>query len=372
MRLWTHQVTRRIDNQPDPMCSASLKVFPEREHCQSTTREYLVSQGPSEFQGRVLTKIQLPIIWLNCRSGKGVIFVLALFLATRSIAQDATPQPTVASKTVRPIANKTQTEPRPAVAVDDQSVPKKDEFERVDLLTDDLKQHWKVFSSAPATPDEPVWKVIREGDEKEIILVCSGEPKGFIYTTETFSEFEMTLEWKYPKDADGNSGVLVYMQDEPRIWPTSMQVQLHQPKAGSVFPGGDAMSDHSSEAEPDLARPVDTWNEGKIVSQSGRLSVEVNGKKAGEVSGAKPSTGNIALQSEGSVVHFRRIRLRKLPVVAPEKNANASPTNDSACSEAVIAVSPGHPRWSVSERGGRPAAHRNSKATWTIHRNRRQ
>ena len=331
-----------------------------------------MSQGPSQFQGRVLKKIQLPIIRLICRTGNGVVFVLVLILATPAIAQDVAPQQTVVSTPVRPIVNKTQTERNPAVTDDEKSVPKKDEFEAVDLLTDDLTQHWKVFSSAPATPDKPVWKVIREGDEREVILICSGEPKGFLYTTETFSEFELTLEWKYPKDADGNSGVLVYTQDEPRIWPTSMQVQLHQPKAGSVFASGDAMSDHSSEAEPDLARPVDTWNEGRIVSQSGRLSVEVNGKKAGEVSGAKPSIGSIALQSEGSVVHFRRIRLRKLPVVAPEKNANAAPTNDSPCSEAVIPVSPGLPWWSVSERAGRPAVHRNSKVTRTIHRNRRQ
>lgn len=210
---------------------------------------------------------------------------------------------------------------------------KRDEHtsETIDLLTEDLSEHWRVFSSSPPMPDAPVWKVIREGsgEEQELILVCSGEPKGFLYTTESCSEFELTLEWKYPKDADGNSGVLVYTQDEPRIWPTSMQVQLHQPKAGSVFPSGDAMSDHTSEAEPDLARPVNIWNEGKIVSRGGRLSVEVNSKKAGEVSGASPASGSIALQSEGSVVHFRRIRLHKLPPVEPAQKVgpNVSATN---------------------------------------------
>jgi hypothetical protein len=341
------------------------------ERCQIARRKYLVSQGPSQFQGRVVKKIQLPMNWLNCRSGKGVACVLALVLATPSIAQEATPQPTVVSKAVGAIAKRTQTERSPAVAVDDQSVPKKEEFETVDLLTEDLTQHWKVFGSAPATPDIPVWKVVREGEDNELILICCGEPKGFLYTTETFSEFELTLEWKYPKDADGNSGVLVYTQDEPRIWPTSMQVQLHQPKAGSVFPSGDAISDQTSEAEPDLARPVNTWNDGKIVSQGGRLRVEVNGRNAGDVSGAKPSTGSIALQSEGSVVHFRRIRLRKLPVVAPEKNDNAAPKNDtgSACGESVT-LSRGVMRWSVSERVGRPALRRNPKVTSTIHRSR--
>lgn len=301
------------------------------------------------------------------------MLILILILSTPSIAQDAAPQETVVSNAVGPIAGHTPTERNPAVTVDDESEPKKDKFETVDLLTEDLTQHWKVFSSAPATPDTPVWKVIREGDDKELILICSGEPKGFLYTTKTFTEFEMTLQWKYPKDPDGNSGVLVYTQDEPRIWPTSMQVQLHQPKAGSLFPSGDATSDHSSEAEPNLARPVDVWNEGKIISQNGRLRVEVNGKKAGEVSGAKPSSGSIALQSEGSVVHFRRIRLRKLQVVAPEKNDNATPGNDTgnACSEFLIPESPGLIWWSVSERSGRAALRRNPKITSTIHRNRR-
>lgn len=330
-----------------------------------------MSQRPSQFQGRVSTKLQLPIFWLKCRPVHAV--VLALVLARTSIAQDATPQQNVVSDGARSIAKNSQTERKPVAAVDDPIVPKKDEFATVDLLTDDLTQNWKVFSSVPATQDIPIWRVIRQGDDKELILICSGEPKGFLYTTETFSEFELTLEWKYPKDPDGNSGVLVYTQDEPRIWPTSMQVQLHQPKAGSIFPSGDGMSDHSSEADADLARPVDTWNEGKIISQSGRLRVEVNGRKAGEVSGAKPSSGSIALQSEGSVVLFRRIRVRKLPVDAPEKNGNETLGSDadSGCCESWIPVPSGLLRWSVNERGGRAAARRNSKVTPTFQRNRR-
>lgn len=332
-----------------------------------------MSQRPSQFHGRVSKQFQLQVLWLKCRTVHGVVLILALILARTSIAQDATPQQSADAKGAQPNATNTQTERKPAAPVDDKIITKQDEFTTVDLLTDDLTQHWKVFSSVPETKEMPTWKVIREGDDKELILICSGEPKGFLYTTEMFSEFELTLEWKYPKDPDGNSGVLVYTQDEPRIWPTSMQVQLHQPKAGSIFPSGDGMSDHSSEADPELARPVDTWNEVKIVSQGGRLRVEVNGRKAGEVSGAKPSTGSIAFQSEGSVVHFRRIRLRKLQVVAPEETDNEVPVNDtdSGCCESVIPVSPGLQRRSLNERGGRAAVRRNSKAILTIQRNRR-
>jgi hypothetical protein len=243
--------------------------------------------------------------------------LLQIASSETTLAQQAATNVEQAAKVAE---DKKQVAAQGAVATDEHNA------ETIDLLTEDLTKHWRVFNSSPPMPDAPVWKVIREGsgDEQELILVCSGEPKGFLYTTESCSEFELTLEWKYPSDADGNSGVLVYAQDEPRIWPTSMQIQLHQPKAGSVFPSGDAISDPTSEVELDLARPVDVWNEGKIVSRGGRLSVEVNSKKGGEVSGAKPCSGSIALQSEGSVVHFRRIRLRKLPPTAPVEKIEPS------------------------------------------------
>ena len=325
-------------------------------------------QAPSQFQGRVLNMKQQPIVWHNWQSGQGVVFLLTLIVATASIVQDASAQETLVS----PSSKRTLTDETPAVSIDNQ-IAVKEESETINLLTDDLTQHWKTFSSSPELPDAPVWKVVREGDDKELILICSGQPKGFLYTTESWAEFELTLEWKYPKDADGNSGVLVYTQEEPRIWPTSMQVQLHQPKAGDVFPSGDAMSDDSGETGLNLARPVDTWNEGKIVSRSGRLSIEVNGKKAGEVSGAKPSSGHISLQSEGSVVHFRRLRLRKLPVTDPEMNSSLEPANnaDRSCFQPLSAGSLGSWQWYYSERGGRTSIRRTSKVSVTTTRHRR-
>jgi hypothetical protein len=95
-----------------------------------------------------------------------------------------------------------------------------------------------------------------------------------------------------------------------------MQVQLHQPKAGSVIPSGDARSDGTTD-KTDLARPINCWNECRIISRGGKLTVEINGTSAGETTGITPSSGRIALQSEGSEVHFRRIRIRTVaPTVA--------------------------------------------------------
>ena len=185
---------------------------------------------------------------------------------------------------------------------------KEDDFE--DLITPELGTFWKCYSSDNKSGLSDVWKVLTSESGQPPVLVCSGQPKGFLFTAETYSDFELTLDWKFPTDANGNSGVLVYLQDEPRIWPTSMQIQFHQPKAGSVFPSGDAKSANTSES--DLAGPFNSWNSCRIVSRSGQLSVEINGKKAGEITGAVPATGSVALQSEGAEVHFRKIRIRRL------------------------------------------------------------
>lgn len=192
----------------------------------------------------------------------------------------------------------------------------------IPLLDSELEKRWKSILSDAAVPLADVWKITRESPEAEPVLVCVGKPKGFLLTLEQYSDFEMTLEWRIPTDENGNSGVLVYAQDEPRIWPTAIQVQFHQPKAGSIFPSGDAKSDNTSDS--DLARPVGNWNECRILSQKGRLSVDINGKKAGEITGAVPANGHIALQSEGAEVHFRRVRIRKLPAATPETTEQAT------------------------------------------------
>lgn len=186
-----------------------------------------------------------------------------------------------------------------------------DEFwgEPQDLLKGELNAQWKHFSSVDKTTLPSVWTRAVAGEQADTELICSGKPKGYLYTSRQFGEFELNLEWRYKSDPNGNSGILVFTQNDRRLWPTSIQIQLHQPEAGSVFPSGDAVTDHTVKTEG-LAKPVGEWNKCQVVSRAGRILVHVNGKKAGEVSGCKPTSGCIAIQSEGSVVHFRRITVR--------------------------------------------------------------
>ena len=170
---------------------------------------------------------------------------------------------------------------------------------------------WSPFSAENGTKLTDVWQAVKGENGNDDVLVCRGKPFGYLRTKKLYDNFEFRLEWKYPKDANGNSGVLIYTGKEDKIWPNAIQVQLHGPTAGSVFPSADAKTDNKLMVR-DLSKPVGQWNTCVITAKAGRVSVVINGKKVGEVTGCKPSLGSIALQSEGSEVHFRRITLKPL------------------------------------------------------------
>lgn len=190
----------------------------------------------------------------------------------------------------------------------------------VDLLANDIDKTWRCFCSKEGVYMKDVWQIVKVGDARH--LVCQGDPKGFLFTNKEYANFELTFEWMSPTDPNGNSGVLIYTRNEPRLWPTSMQVQLHLPEAGALFASGDATSDKPFDAGV-TAKPSE-WNTCRIVSQGGRLSVEINGQKAGQTEGCKPNSGFIGLQSEGSETHFRKLLLKPLPALPTKPAENAT------------------------------------------------
>lgn len=246
----------------------------------------------------------------------------SLNCCTHAVAQD---QPPVQQKTTTDDSSSVAAETDVAAADPPKGteVKAKTAGRAINLLENGLSESWNYFSSDETTQLADAWTLKLVDEQQQ--LICRGTPKGFLYTKAQYSNFRLSFEWKYVSDPDSNSGVLIYTQKEPRLWPTAMQVQLHQPLAGCIFPGGDATSDNSNKAE-NLARKIGEWNSCLIISEGGKLSVEVNGRKAGEVSGCNPSTGFIALQAEGSETHFRKLMLEVLP--PPE--AKPSVTADAA------------------------------------------
>ncbi|MCA9087097.1 MAG: DUF1080 domain-containing protein [Planctomycetaceae bacterium] len=184
---------------------------------------------------------------------------------------------------------------------------------------------WAFFGSKKESALKDTWKLVKGEKPEDLTLVCTGEPYGYIRTRQVFGDFELGLQWRYPKDENGNSGLLLFTAGEDRLWPDSLQIQLHHSTAGSTFPGGAAKADNELRNVPLLSRPPGQWNECVVTSEQGRVTVVINGKKVGEVTGCTPNSGTIALQSEGSEIHFRQIWIKELGKIESTMSQGMTP-----------------------------------------------
>ncbi|MGJ8725264.1 MAG: 3-keto-disaccharide hydrolase [Roseibacillus sp.] len=177
---------------------------------------------------------------------------------------------------------------------------------------------------------------------------CSGQPVGVIATQEVFTNFELSLEWKHHKPA-GNSGVFVWgipeiltamkEGDDKRLLPAGIEVQVldlayktnYEKKGkvatwftchGDVFAVGEAkltpfppLSPNGSRSFPtaETTRPHGEWNHYYIRCLNGDVRLWVNGKEVSGGNQASPASGQICLESEGSPIDFRNLRIRVLP-----------------------------------------------------------
>jgi len=179
------------------------------------------------------------------------------------------------------------------------------------VSAEEITKTWDYYCTEKDSKPSDTWKVVKENGAESNILVCLGKPFGYVRTKKSYKNFILKLEWKYPKDPNGNSGVLIHTVGENKIWPQSIQVQLHGPTAGSIFPAGGAKSANTLNAK-NLSLPVNQWNTCVLTCKDGKISAVVNGKMAGEVTGCLPAAGSISLQSEGSEIHFRNITVQPL------------------------------------------------------------
>ncbi|NUQ70479.1 MAG: DUF1080 domain-containing protein [Chthonomonadales bacterium] len=180
---------------------------------------------------------------------------------------------------------------------------------------------WTPFLSDPNVPASDVWTV----DTAEKILICRGNPAGYIKTDREYSDFILRLEWRFnpiTRQA-GNSGVLLRMVGKDMIWPRSIEAQLQSEAAGDFWLIEGARLDTPPERVDQGTprhrlrtrtneKPIGEWNTYEILCHGDRVVLKVNGETVNEGTGADLLSGRIGLQSEGSEIHFRNIRLRPI------------------------------------------------------------
>jgi hypothetical protein len=194
------------------------------------------------------------------------------------------------------------------------------------------------FEAVNGDPETWTW----EGE----LVRCTGQPVGVTRSRKPLTNFELVVQWRHLKPA-GNSGVFLWAPEEaladlkPGQLPRGgIEVQVldngyteqYQKQSGKkadfftthgdVFPVGTSKmkpfpptSPNGSRSFPakQLSRGVGEWNHYYIRAINGEVRLWVNGEEVSGGNNCQPATGYLCLESEGSPVEFRGLRLRELP-----------------------------------------------------------
>jgi hypothetical protein len=195
----------------------------------------------------------------------------------------------------------------------------------IELFNGKNLKGWTAVPADSQSGPAPTWTV-RDG-----IIVCTGEPIGFLHTDRKFTNFRMSVEYRWaPGTKPGNSGLFSRINEPLKSLPRTVEVQLMHGNAGDVITlqgmmlekqeryfevlnhalGGDirgVRKVQNAEREPG------EWNLVEIVAQGPEYTVWVNGQKVNNATGVEVLAGPVGLQSEGGEIHFRRVTLTPLP-----------------------------------------------------------
>lgn len=143
---------------------------------------------------------------------------------------------------------------------------------------------------------------------------------GYIRTTNTYSNYTLTLQYRWEGVAT-NSGIFMHIQEgEDRLWPKCYECQLWVDHAGDVNNAGNSVSDEFirlgaatvPKLEPVSEKPAGEWNDIKIICDDSTMTIYVNGVLQNHLTHMNNSKGYIALEGEGSPILFRDIRVTPL------------------------------------------------------------
>ena len=209
---------------------------------------------------------------------------------------------------------------------------------------DGTGQGWKQLGGddfVGVNTDKDTWTWKKDGS-----VHCTGLPVGVARSQKQYTNFELVAEWNHRKFA-GNSGIFVWTPEKAleklkrgSLPPTGMEVQVldhgyteqyeksSKKKAdwfttnGDIFPVGPSKwkpfpptSPNGTRSFPrkNLSKGINEWNHYYVRAINGELRLWVNGEEVSGGNNIDPRSGYLCLESEGSPIDFRNIRIRELP-----------------------------------------------------------
>jgi hypothetical protein len=144
------------------------------------------------------------------------------------------------------------------------------------------------------------------GDE----IRCAAGNVGYWRTTRSFKDYTLRIDFRFV--AEGNSGYLVHIAGEDKVWPPSIEVQGLFSNVGEIFAIAGVASLEASDlpdARASARRPLAEWNTLEIVSKKGALASFLNGVRVATSAAGELREGPIGFQCEGVEIHWRNLAI---------------------------------------------------------------
>lgn len=176
--------------------------------------------------------------------------------------------------------------------------------------------------------------IIRTG-----MLVSLGTPKGHLITEDIYQDYRLEVEYRFAGEP-GNCGVLVHAST-PRalykMFPKSLEVQMQHEDAGDFWvivediEVGNMVERRGPKEEWGITegkkrriinltdgseKPLAEWNTMIIECLKDEIKVWVNGDLVNHGFNATATSGQIAIQAEGSEVEFRKIDISSIDAIS--------------------------------------------------------
>lgn len=174
---------------------------------------------------------------------------------------------------------------------------------------------WKTFlKDDKADPAKSF--IVNEGE-----IRVPGDIFGYFYTEKSFKNYVIRYSWTYPKDQPEkttmNSGCLVHITGDHKIWPKSVEPQVRYKDHGKLFFigfGKDAKTTQNfdEEAQKKALKASYEWNTTEVTAKAdGAIEVRINGTLV-NTGKSELTSGPIGFQSEGARIHFKDIEIKML------------------------------------------------------------
>lgn len=151
---------------------------------------------------------------------------------------------------------------------------------------------------------------------KEGLINISGQPFGYMITDQSFKDYKLHLEWRWPGEPS-NSGIFLHAEPIDGVWPRCAEVNLMNGRAGDMIASGGSSFEELAEGrflrstKESAEHPAGEWNTAEIVCKGNFIQAYINGVLMNEAHFDR-SEGPIALQSEGGPLEIRNVFLTPL------------------------------------------------------------